>query len=91
MIPEDRQRNGEYTSLDNFLRRIPAGLEQVRILIRLGAFRFTNKTKQRLLWEAMLYLSSQHAAKRKAQSAALFDTEPKEYPLPRVGTTAYKE
>ncbi|MFZ1806036.1 MAG: DNA polymerase III subunit alpha [Cyclobacteriaceae bacterium] len=82
LIPEERQRNGEYTSFDNFLRRIPAGLEQVRILIRLGAFRFTNKTKQRLLWEAMLYLSNQNANKRKAQSTSLFDTEPKEYPLP---------
>lgn len=81
-IPEERQQNGAYTSLDNFLRRIPVGLEQVRILIRLGAFRFTNKTKQRLLWEAMLYLSSQNANKRKAQSTSLFDTEPKDYPLP---------
>lgn len=82
LIPEERQRNGEYTSLDNFLRRVPAGLEQVRILIRLGAFRFTNKTKQRLLWEAMLYLSNQNANKRKMQSTSLFDTAPKEYPLP---------
>jgi DNA polymerase-3 subunit alpha len=82
LIPEERQRNGEYTSFDNFLRRVPAGLEQVRILIRLGAFRFTNKTKQRLLWEAMLYLSNQNANKRKTQSTSLFDTAPKEYPLP---------
>ncbi|HCM76887.1 MAG TPA: DNA polymerase III subunit alpha [Cytophagales bacterium] len=84
LIPEERQQNGPYTSFDNFLRRIPAGLEQVRILIRLGAFRFTNKTKQRLLWEAMLYLSNQNANKRKMQSTSLFDTEPKEYPLPML-------
>ncbi len=84
LIGEERQRHGEYTSLDNFLRRIPVGLEQVRILIRLGAFRFTHKTKQRLLWEAMLYLSNQNATKRKTQTAALFDTEPKEYPLPEL-------
>ena len=84
LIPEERQQNGPYTSFHNFLRRIPAGLEQVRILIRLGAFRFTNKTKQRLLWEAMLYLSNQNANKRKMQSTSLFDTEPKEYPLPML-------
>ncbi|MEQ8423146.1 MAG: DNA polymerase III subunit alpha, partial [Cyclobacteriaceae bacterium] len=82
MIPEERKRNGNYTSLDNFLRRIHLGLEQVRILIRLGAFRFTNKTKQRLLWEAMLYLSNQNADKKRRQSTSLFDTEPREYPLP---------
>ncbi|HCR53972.1 MAG TPA: DNA polymerase III subunit alpha [Cytophagales bacterium] len=84
LIPEERQQNGPYTSFHNFLRRIPAGLEQVRIVIRLGAFRFTNKTKQRLLWEAMLYLSNQNANKRKMQSTSLFDTEPKEYPLPML-------
>jgi len=82
LIAEERQHHGEYTGLDNFLGRIPAGLEQVRILIRLGAFRFTNKTKQRLLWEAMLYLSNQSANKKKSQSTALFDTAPNEYPLP---------
>ncbi|MCB0493276.1 MAG: DNA polymerase III subunit alpha [Cyclobacteriaceae bacterium] len=84
LIPYERQRHGEYTSFDNFLKRVPAGLEQVRILIRLGAFRFTNKSKQRLLWEAMLYLSNQNANKKKAQSTSLFDTEPKEYPLPKL-------
>lgn len=81
-IAEERQQNGKYSSLDNFLNRVPASLEQVRILIRLGAFRSTGKTKQRLLWEAMLYLNNQSTVKRKAQTAALFDTEPKEYPLP---------
>ncbi|MCO5273273.1 MAG: DNA polymerase III subunit alpha, partial [Cyclobacteriaceae bacterium] len=83
-IPEERQRNGAYASLDDFLRRVPASLEQVRILIRLGAFRFTHKAKQRLLWEAMLYLSHQDAHKKKAQPTVLFDTRPKEYPLPAL-------
>jgi DNA polymerase-3 subunit alpha len=81
-ISGERSSNGNYTSLDNFLRRVPASLEQVRILIRLGAFRSTGKSKQRLLWEAMLYLSNQSANKKKIQTTALFDTEPKEYPLP---------
>jgi len=81
-IAVEREQNGAFTSLDNFLRRVPAGLEQIRILIRLGAFRFTNKTKQRLLWEAMLYISHQSANKKKTQSTVLFDTEPGDYPLP---------
>src|SRR5688572_11246319 len=50
----ERLNKGEYKSLDNFLRRITLGLEQARILIRMGAFRFTGKSKQHLLWEAML-------------------------------------
>jgi DNA-directed DNA polymerase III PolC len=80
-IPEERARNGAYKSFDNFLRRISPGLEQVRILIRLGAFRFTGKTKQRLLWESMLYLSQ---VKERTDARELFDTTPEEYPLPAL-------
>jgi DNA-directed DNA polymerase III PolC len=80
-ISIERSQNGDYKSLDNFLRRINAGLEQVRILIRIGAFRFTGKNKQRLLWEAMLFYSQ---SKIKREAEELFDTEPTEYPLPNL-------
>jgi DNA polymerase-3 subunit alpha len=79
-IPLERERNGIYKSLDNFLRRVPLGLEQIRILIRLGAFRFTGRSKQRLLWEAMLYFGN--SKNRNKTAVELFDTEPKDYPLP---------
>ncbi|MBL7857161.1 MAG: DNA polymerase III subunit alpha [Cyclobacteriaceae bacterium] len=81
-LADERERNGLYKSLDNFMRRITLGLEQVRILIRIGAFRFTNKSKQHLLWEAMLFFS--HSKSRIRQTSDLFDTEPKEYPLPEL-------
>jgi DNA polymerase-3 subunit alpha len=55
-------------------------LEQVRLLIRVGAFRFTGKTKQKLLWEAMLFFSSVQA--KPVHNEVLFDTEPRNYPLP---------
>jgi DNA-directed DNA polymerase III PolC len=81
-ISTERETGGPYKSLDNFLRRVDSGLEQIRILIRIGAFRFINKTKQQLLWEAMLYFSD---AKSKTKTTVdLFDTEPKEYPLPTL-------
>jgi DNA-directed DNA polymerase III PolC len=81
-ISTERESGGPYKSLDNFLRRVDLGLEQIRILIRIGAFRFINKTKQQLLWEAMLYFSD---AKNKTKTTVdLFDTEPKEYPLPTL-------
>jgi DNA-directed DNA polymerase III PolC len=82
-IPLEREKRGDYKSLDNFLRRTPGiGLEQLRILIRLGSFRFTGKTKQQLLWESMLFLSK--ARTKPTTSVELFDTEPKEYPLPEL-------
>ena len=81
-IAAEREQNGSYKSLDNFLRRIPCGLEQIRILIRTGAFRFTDKSKQRLLWEALLWFSNSKA--RMNHTSELFDTEPKGYPLPAL-------
>ncbi len=81
-IETEHKLNGAYKSLDNFLRRIDLGLEQVRILIRIGAFRFIPKTKQQLLWEAMLYFSD--TKNRHKTTVDLFNTEPKEYPLPQL-------
>ena len=85
-ISAERVRGGSYTSLDNFLRRITLGLEQIRILIRIGAFRFTGKTKQQLLWSAMLFFSGSKT--RNNTTVDLFDTEPKEFPLPSLERSA---
>jgi DNA polymerase-3 subunit alpha len=63
-------------------------LEQLRILIRIGAFRFVGKTKQKLLWESLLFFNrtvgntSRKTGSKLDATADLFDTEPKEYPLP---------
>jgi DNA-directed DNA polymerase III PolC len=80
-IEKERTIKGKFTGLENFLKRIEIGLEQLRILIRIGAFRFTGKSKQRLLWEAMLFFSNK---KQQSKAVQLFDTEPKEYPLPTL-------
>ncbi len=89
-IAEERKKKGPYQSLDNFLRRTPGiGLEQLRILIRLGSFRFTGKTKQQLLWESMLYFNK--AKSKPTTTVDLFDTEPKEYPLPELKRNALED
>ena len=56
-IAAERKRNGNYTGLENFILRTGAALEQVVVLIRCGAFRFTGTGKKELLWEAHLLLS----------------------------------
>ena len=48
-IPEERRQNGAYLSLDNFVRRVPVGIETLQTLIFIGAFRFTGKQKNELL------------------------------------------
>ncbi|MCX6248835.1 MAG: DNA polymerase III subunit alpha [Bacteroidetes bacterium] len=55
-ISEERKANGKYLSLDDFIVRTGTSLEQMIILVRIGAFRFTGKTKAQLLWEAHLLL-----------------------------------
>ncbi|MGB3103997.1 hypothetical protein [Sphingobacterium siyangense] len=44
-IIEERETNGKYTSLENFVKRTQTGVEQVVILIRVGALRFTGTGK----------------------------------------------
>ncbi|MDL5050192.1 DNA polymerase III subunit alpha [Oscillatoria amoena NRMC-F 0135] len=87
-IHTERERNGEYRSLHDFLCRVTLGFEQVRILIRVGAFRFAGKSKQRLLWEAMLHYSQ---VRTKVPAVELFDTEPVDYPLPALQRGALED
>lgn len=56
-ILRERDMNGPYTSLENFILRTGVSLEQVIILIRTGAFSFTGRNKPDLLWEAHLLLT----------------------------------
>jgi DNA-directed DNA polymerase III PolC len=56
-IEEIRSDEGPFTDLNDFVTRVRPGLEQVILLIRAGAFRFTGKTKAVLLWEAHMIMN----------------------------------
>jgi DNA polymerase-3 subunit alpha len=77
-IEMERENNGPYRDLEDFIRRIPVGIEQLVILIRIQAFRFTGKTKQELLWEAHMLLTKNQAERPRA----LFYSKPKKFTLP---------
>lgn len=47
-----QQKEGPFRSFDDFCRRVPIGLEQLLLLIRIGAFRSFGQSKKSLLWEA---------------------------------------
>ncbi|NHE58099.1 DNA polymerase III subunit alpha [Cyclobacterium plantarum] len=55
-ILQERQQRGLYTSLLDFVSRVDISLEQLLILVRIGCFRFTGKSKQETLWEAHFIL-----------------------------------
>jgi DNA polymerase-3 subunit alpha len=52
-IEQERQQRGHFTGLENFVRRMGITLEQLNLLIQVGALRFTGKTKRQLYWEAI--------------------------------------
>lgn len=56
---DERNRHGVYQDLSDFINRVAISLEQLIILVRIGAFRFTGKSKQKLLWEAHFLLNKQ--------------------------------
>jgi len=50
-IMEERQLR-PFSDIPDFIERTHIGPEQLNILIRIGAFRFTGKSKKELLWQA---------------------------------------
>jgi error-prone DNA polymerase len=76
-----REQSGEFASLSDFISRTSPGLEQLILLIRIGAFRYTGKSKSALLWEAHSLLA---ATKKVENPPALFLAESKEYALPEL-------
>ncbi len=81
LISEEREKNGNYKSLEDFIRRIPIGIEGVQILIFIGAFRFTGKQKNELLIEARLLLIN---FKPENRGKMLFEEPVQEYQLPEL-------
>ena len=88
MISEEREKNGDYKSLENFIKRIPIGIETIQILIFIGAFRFTGKPKNELLVEARLLLINYKIENR---NIALFDEPANDFKLPELKREQFED
>jgi len=53
-IVAERTKNGVFLDLDDFIDRVAISLEQISILIKVNAFKFTGRNKRELLWEAYM-------------------------------------
>jgi DNA polymerase-3 subunit alpha len=73
--------------MENFVHRMPLGLEQINILIRIGAFRFTGKTKRTLLWEARLLFGEK---KETRHSMTIFEAQ-SDYKVPHLEKRPYED
>jgi len=56
-IGENRNSEGSFRDLADFIARLSPGLEQLILLIRTGAFRLQEKRKGELLWEAHMLIN----------------------------------
>lgn len=82
-VMKERLANGEFTSLENFLQRVSISLEQIRLLIRVGAFRFTGHTKKELLWMVVALFGNE---KKTHPAAQLFETQSQKFQLPDLSS-----
>jgi len=88
LIESDREKNGDFLSLEDFINRIPIGIESMKILIFIDAFRFTGKTKNQLLVIASLLLNN---FKPENRSLMLLQEPVKEYKLPTLERSLYED
>jgi len=87
-IVAERNRCGEFSSLENFMKRISISAEQLHILIRIGAFRFTGRSKQELLWDIHKVLGHQKKSEARKE---LFETGYKNFKLPSLDEMKYRD
>ena len=80
-ILTERSHHGIFKSLDDFIDRVPISIEQISILIKINAFRFTNINKRELLWEAHLKISKVFIQEH---VVTLFKTERISYKTPEL-------
>lgn len=80
-----RETNGDFSSLDDFIERVPISIEQISILIKINAFRCIKINKRELLWEAHLKISKTILEE---EVVSLFKTTRINYNTPELPSTA---
>ena len=82
-----RNKNGAFNDLFDFLERVEISTEQLQILIKSGAFRFTNKSKKELMWEQLMNVKAEPQMKTKP----LFRERRKVFVLPSLRTNKLED
>jgi DNA-directed DNA polymerase III PolC len=89
-IVKERVLNGDYRALEDFIERVPAGIETLQLLIFGGCFRFTGKSKHELTLLARLYFNRIHK-KEQSRGSTLFYEPVKNYQLPETKRSRYED
>ncbi|MFP9114772.1 DNA polymerase III subunit alpha [Flavobacterium sp. RHBU_3] len=87
-IVAERAANGNYSSLEDFINRIPIGIEGLQLLIYIGAFRSTGKNKNELLVTARRIMMHFKPENRQPQ---LLPEPVREYKLPELRRSPFED
>lgn len=82
------RQNGDFRSVEDLVKRIPISLDQVSLLIRVGAFSFLKENKKALLWKAHFLLGN--IGRSKVENL-LFEQPVKDYTLPSISHTELED
>jgi DNA polymerase-3 subunit alpha len=82
-IEQEREKNGKYISLEDFILRTNIGIETLRTLIRVNALRFTGQNKRQLLWEAHM-LFDKEKTKQFVSSLPMFEIAIPDWEIPKL-------
>jgi DNA polymerase-3 subunit alpha len=84
IIEEERTLNGVYKSFDDFVDRVLISLEQITILIKVDAFRFTGTDKRELLWKAHFKIKENPKNALPTFGRDLFRVDHVDYQIPQL-------
>ena len=87
-IVQQRKEQGPYKHLADFTNRLAITSDQLEILVRINAFRFTGKNKCELMWEKNAALN---LGKNWEASGSLFDNLETSYQLPQLPEGPYDQ
>lgn len=87
-IVSERLANGSYLSLEDFIKRVPIGIEGLQLLIYIGAFRSTGKNKNELLVTARRIMMNFKPEHRQPQ---LLPEPVREYKLPELKRSPFED
>lgn len=84
----ERRNKGLFSSIEDFINRTSMGIAGIQILIFIGAFRFTGKSKNELLIIARLILVN---FKPENRNLLLLQEPIKEYKLPELSRSPFED
>jgi len=87
-IVEERNTGGPYISIEDFINRIPIGIEGLQLLIYIGALRCTGKAKNELLITARRIMMNFRPENRYPQ---LLPEPVREYRLPKLRRSPFED